>query len=420
MDKRLQTRRDEWLKLSTEELDGIYDLYGSYMYAQIEKYAELKLAQSRLRDLDTETDRTFPKWASLLIWFFLTAIGVTIFTILPNIILGKQGASDSFIVVGQSIFGVFLAFIAHFAISSFIAGMLLRNQHLAVLKQLKDEVNTASVQKLKSLFTNSQIVELQRTEKSHAKFPPIFVVLPAVIFTLAEIVALFVILTRGSSPLNPVILFIATLLPACLLWGIAYVTAYYQKMPYQYDILKGIYIQEMNDIERVYEQYYSSQDTAIRGDESNEEIQSHLAKMENLLFNEMEEKERTIDYILERQRLKERRSNALIQIDGQRRYYKEVLQFIKNEASKLSRKIESSKYVDLTDDDSRQRSVIPDGEGSTPFKNEVYNGKVLEKHGYISKTIDGRVNFLVGECEDKIKALDENYSAEKASNSTEQ
>jgi hypothetical protein len=415
MDKRLQTRRDEWLKLSTEDWDGICDLYGPRMNAEIEKYAELKLSQSRLRDLDAETDRRFPKWANFLVWAFLTAIGVTIFTVLPNIILGKQGASDSFIVVGRSIFGVFLAFIAHFAISSFIAGMLLRNQHLAVLKQLKDEINTASVQKLKSLFINSQIVELQRTEKSHAKFPSIFVVLPTVIFTLAEIVALFVILTRDDSSLNPVILFIATLLPACLLWGVAYVTAYYQKVPYQNNTLKGMYLQKMNEIERIYEQ---PQDTTANGDESNHN--NRLAKMENLLFNEMEEEERTIDYVLECHRRKEKRSNALIQLDGQRRYYKEVLQLIKNEASKLERQIDESKYVDLTDDDSRQLSVTPDGEGHTPYKSQIYDNKLLEEYGYISEFIDKRVAFLVSECEGIIQELDKKYNDEKGSHSIEQ
>ncbi|MBD2576539.1 hypothetical protein [Oscillatoria sp. FACHB-1406] len=405
MDRKLQNRRDEWLKLSTEELNGIGDLYGSYMYAQIEKYAEFKLAQSRLTDLDTETNQKFPKWAIFLVWVFLTALGLTIFTVLPNIILGKQGKSDSFIVFSQSIFGTFLAFIAHFAISSFIAGMLTRNQHLTALKQLKEEMSNASIQQIRNLFISYQIIDLQKTEKAYAKFPPIFVVLPAFIFTLAEIVALFVILTGGDASLNPIILLVATLLPACLLWGIAYITAYYQKVPHQNAVLKSIYIQKVNGINLIYDRYNKSKLFF----DMNEEIQVYIDTMESLLFNDIEEKEKTIEYVLECQRRKDNRGNTLIQLDGQIRFYRETLQFIKNESSKLTHNIETSKYSDLSDNDSRQRNIQPDGEGYTPFKEQVYNEKIIKKHDYKSLTIERRVNFLIESCENKIKQLEKSY-----------
>jgi hypothetical protein len=252
MHKKLQNRRDIWLKLSSIEIGYIRDRHWTYMSTETENYAKIKFSETRMKELECQSSHRLSKLVKCILYGILTVLGSTIFSTLPGIIIGSLDANDFIVSIGKLLVGIILVFTAHLCISLFIKGMLLFQQYETMREKLDDDITGISKETLNYIFLSTKIRLHKDQEKSQCKLPDPFITAMSVIFTLLEMFAVYTVLVEQSL----LLICTAMLLPLCLLWGISYITAFYEEIPQEYKKIRTSYFNERKEIESSYVDYH--------------------------------------------------------------------------------------------------------------------------------------------------------------------
>lgn len=129
----------------------------------------------------------------------------------------------------------------------------------------------------------------------------------------------------------------------------------------------------------------------------------YLDEMEKLLFNELERKEHTIDYFIERHKNTAKQSNEVIQIQGELDYYQKIHNNLINETSKLLYFLEDGKS-NIGDRD--QHDHRPSGEGGSGYLATISRGEESEKYDVKAGNIVNRADQLRKMCEQAMNKLE--------------
>lgn len=251
MKKNLQKRRDLWLKLPQTVLDNIHAIYGNYLETEIEKYAQLKLAQSRQKDLSTG-DENWGRGKDIALYSTLAVLGALIFAGLPRLLLRKTGIDDNLLMISSGIAGIIATFFSHNLASSFFEKKILFDQYKTTLEQLIDEEKLSSYS-LNNAFLQNQQNFLKRTEKFIAKPLSINDYLSITLAVLIESAAVYFIFTLNDKSPNPWILGVAMTFPIYILLVISRYTAMHKEVPVKNEKLRVIYGQLETEIDEFYD-----------------------------------------------------------------------------------------------------------------------------------------------------------------------
>ena len=406
MHTNLKTRRDEWLKLSDQEYNGIREIHGRYLLAQMSKYAQYDIAKSRIDELKPKSERILSKWLKYSIYAALAILGVTVFTVLPSIITEETGASDGVAQFGRSIGGIVLVFLGHWSVSLLLTEISIYVQYKSTIKQLNDKLNSSS-QFLQKNFFKEQITYLDDKEYGLAKYPSFLYIFFAILSSLVEVGGLVFLFTRDeSSRGNYFLIFIVSIVPLFLLWTISFVTAFYEKIPKVNSTIIQVHLGKILDINEEYKKRYPDDDINIVY------ISDHyLSRMDGLLKDEIEEKESTINHLLYRLSLQDSRRNEIIQIEGSINYYKKLSVVLKNEDDKRQRDA-LKRLNDLQSEnlDESHQNAPSNGEGGSQFHaNKDYIRK--NESDKVQFEIDNeRAKGLLKTCSEKINELESSLS----------
>lgn len=251
MKKNLQKRRDLWLKLPQTVLDDINAIYGNYLETEIATYAQLRLAQSRQKDLSTG-DETWGRGKDIVLYTTLAVLGALIFAGLPRLLLRKTGIDDNLLMIASGIIGIVATFFSHNLASSFFEKEILFNQYKTTLEQLIDEEKLSSYS-LNNAFLQNQQNFLKKTEKFISKPLSINDYGSLAVAALIESVAVYFIFTLNDKSPNPWILGIAMTFPIYILVVISRYTAKHKEVPVKNEKLRRIYGQLETEIDAQYE-----------------------------------------------------------------------------------------------------------------------------------------------------------------------
>lgn len=130
----------------------------------------------------------------------------------------------------------------------------------------------------------------------------------------------------------------------------------------------------------------------------------YLDEMKKLLDNELEKKEHTIDYFIERHQHTARKSNELLQIEGEIDYYQKILSGLINKKIDLVYFLEDGE-LKLGDDD--QHNHRPNGEGGAGFLATQSRDKESSKYDIKANSIVRKADAIQMSCQDEIRKLED-------------
>lgn len=250
MKEHLQKRRDRWLKLRQATLDSINDTYGDHLDTEIEKYAQLKLAQSRQKDLDSKHEE-WGKFKDIILYAILAILGGSVFAGSSRFLVGQFEVDDNFVLIASTFFGILMTLSSHFLASKFFAEKILYDQYKTKLEILTEEEKQSS-QSLNNNFLQNQINTLKRTEKTIARSISISSYGLVVLAALIESGSVYLIFTLSSKPPNPLVMILAMTAPTFVLLVISHYTAANKKVPAKNEKLRMTYGQLENEIDELY------------------------------------------------------------------------------------------------------------------------------------------------------------------------
>jgi len=240
MDKKFQDRRNGWMKIDNPKvIDNISILHGRYIETELEAYADYKLAELRLKQIDSNYNWDSKKEIILQIVLFL--LGASIFALLPRIGLSKT-LNNVLLTVGTVVFGYVITLISHGFVSSFFSKSILHNQYKSVLEEFKEEEEKAVGRKFLSCFLQNQINSFKKVESSHCKAISIWDWLSLIFAIFLEIGAIYVAFTRNDSEdINYIIMSLGMAVSIFILLGVSNFTAKQKNIPEVNELIREKY-----------------------------------------------------------------------------------------------------------------------------------------------------------------------------------
>lgn len=357
----------------------------------------------RQQEIEIQKKRQLNKAMTFLIKIALSILGVTVFTVLPNVLAEESGQSDLVAGISKSIGGIVLVFLGHWTISILIKSILLSTQHKTYLEQLELNMRENSGKSLSVVFYQHQLKYLKQQEEELSKSPGWFHVSFSLVASLAEIGGVIYIFTQGRAsdePVNFFLMFIVSIVPLFTLWAMSFVSAYYDHVPKEGFSPFDKYYQRQLEIEKLFSDKYLEGDTG----EGNPEY--FLNKMSDLWLNEREKKELVINYVLSRVRLEDNRHNELILTEGEIDYYSTLKRILMSENLKRLRLTDSLNESELISH-KQSRELTPQGEGGVPYLNKKDEAQKISQQARKSKRDDEMANDLISQCSVRIDELKE-------------
>ncbi|MEI6427503.1 MAG: hypothetical protein WCO45_03810 [Pseudanabaena sp. ELA607] len=254
MNEHLRARRDRWLKLSPDTWAQINQLHGEYIESEIENYAIYKLAQERITDL--QGSEKWTRWQEVLLNIALILLGVTLFSLLPQLGLSKTGLSAVLLIAVSAVVGPIIIYFSHNVVSSLLTQQMLFSQYNSALNKIVDEESN-STKVLEQCFLQNKRNYLKKFESTKAR-PPSMRDWGLAIFSIGlEIAAIWIAFTKNDSDgesINYVLMLIAMATSIFILISIAYYTSKHKHLLEINDSLVSKYSEEEDKIIRKYDQ----------------------------------------------------------------------------------------------------------------------------------------------------------------------
>ncbi len=130
----------------------------------------------------------------------------------------------------------------------------------------------------------------------------------------------------------------------------------------------------------------------------------YLDEMKKLLDNKLEKKEHTIDYFIERHQNTAKKSNELLQIEGEIDYYQKILSKLISKKIDLVYLLEDGE-LKLGDDD--QHNHRPNGEGGSGYLATQARDKESGKYDIKANSIVRKSDAIQMSCQEEIRKLED-------------